>query len=581
MGPEGPYQREGGIMNAIVIAVIGFGLYYLGYRFYSRFMAQRIFRLEPDFKTPAHELSDGVDYVPTNKHVLWGHHFTSVAGAAPIVGPAIAVFWGWLPALAWIMVGTIFFAGAHDFGTLWISQRHKARSMGSLSEQIIGPRSRTLFLIVIFLLLLMVNAVFAIVIARLFSKFPGSVLAIWIEVPIAMAVGYLIYKRKMKLLVPSLLALLLLYVFVVLGSWLPIELPASLLGLPPAAVWVIILFVYTFFASRMPVWLLLQPRDYINSHQLIVALSVLYIGLLIGNPQMAAPAINPDPVGAPPLLPILFITIACGAISGFHGLVSSGTTSKQLDKETDARFVGYLGSLGEGVLALGAVLAVGAGLAATQSQWMTGFYTDWKAASGGAAGFFVNGLANLAGNLGIPVAIGQIFAAVVVVSFAATTMDTGVRLQRYIIGEVGTIWSVKALKHRDVSTGIAVGSCLLLAFGAQGPGGGIGTGGLVIWPLFGTTNQLLAGLSLIVISVYLRRLGRNIWPTMVPMIFLLVMTIWAMITSLGSWLLGPQPNYLIGIIGLIVLGSAVWMAIEAYAAFHKQAAPAGGGPSAG
>jgi len=561
-------------MKAIVLAIFGLGAYVVGYWFYAKFLAEKVFRLDPAFRTPAHEFSDGVDYVPTNRHVLWGHHFTSVAGAAPIVGPAIAVFWGWVPALLWVVFGTIFFAGVHDFGTLWISVRHKARSIGALTEVVISKRTRALFMIVIFLLLLMVNAVFAIVIARLFVKFPGSVIPIWFEIPVAMLVGWIIYRRQGKLLWPSIGALIALYVMVWFGNKMPVVLPESLGGLPPAGVWVLVLFVYAWAASRLPVWLLLQPRDFINSHQLIVGLGILYIGLAIGNPTVAAPALAEVPAGTPPIFPILFITIACGAISGFHGLVSSGTSSKQLDKETDAKFVGYLGAVGEGALALGSILVVTAGLAATQADWSANFYTDWKAASGGAAGFFVTGLANMAANLGIPVAVGQVFAAVIVVSFAATTMDTGVRLQRYIIAELGEQYGVPALTRPGISTTLAVGACLLLAFGAHAPGGGVGSGGLVIWPLFGTTNQLLAALSLIVISVYLKSLGRRAAPALLPMIFLLVMTTWAMLQSLGTWWFGATPNYLMGSLGAVVLIASLWMTGEAWNALRRPVAGA-------
>ncbi len=560
-------------MKAIILAVVGLGMYLFAYRFYAKLLAEKVYRLDPNFVTPAHEFSDGTDYVPTNKHVLWGHHFTSVAGAAPIVGPAIAVYWGWLPALVWVILGTIFFAGAHDFGTLWISSRHKARSMGSLSEDVVSKRSRALFMVVIFLLLLMVNAVFAIVIARLFVRFPGSVVPIWFEIPVALLVGWLIYRRGGKLLWPSIGALVALYVMVWYGYKIPVVIPEHFLGLGPAGFWVVALFIYAWAASRLPVWLLLQPRDYINSHQLIVGLAILYVGMAVGNPTVVAPAINAAPVGAPPIFPILFITIACGAISGFHGLVSSGTSSKQLDKETDAKFVGYMGAVGEGALALGAILVVTAGLASTQAEWLSGFYKSWTAASGGAAGFFVNGLAVMAENLGIPVAVGQVFAAVIVVSFAATTMDTGVRLQRYIISEIGDHYRIPAFRDPTLATTLAVGSCLLLAFGAHAPGGGVGTGGLVIWPLFGTTNQLLAALSLIVISVYLRRLKRTILPTAIPMVFLLVMTVWAMVDSLQNWLFGPKPNYLMGVMGTIVLFAALWMALEAYLALRRPPLP--------
>jgi carbon starvation protein len=560
-------------MNAVMVAVTGLVLYVLAYQFYSRFIAERIYRLDPNFKTPAHELEDGTDYVPTNKHVLWGHHFTSVAGAAPIVGPAIAAFWGWLPAFLWVVFGTIFFAGVHDFGTLWVSSRHKGRSMGALTEDLLGPRARSLFLVVIFLLLLMVNAVFAIVIARLFVNFPGSVFPIWMEIPVAVLIGYYIHRRGGKLLWPSLAALVALYVFVWMGSFLPISLPQNFLGLPPQASWVIILFIYAGIASMLPVWFLLQPRDYINSHQLFVGLAILYVGLLIGNPQMVAPAINPEPTGAPWLVPFLFITIACGAISGFHGLVSSGTSSKQLDKETDARFVGYFGSIGEGILALGAILAVSAGLATTQTEWAAS-YSNWAAASGGAVGFFVEGMANFGTNLGLPLNVAQVLASVMVISFAATTMDTGLRLQRYVITEVGDIYRVPVLKKPLVATVIAAGTCLLLAFGSQA-GGELGSGGFIIWPLFGTTNQLLAALSLIVVSVFLRNLGRNAWPTMIPMIFLLVMTVFAMLMQVGQWWgINATPNYLLAVLGSLILIAALWMVLEAFWALS------GGGPGA-
>jgi carbon starvation protein len=300
-------------------------------------------------------------------------------------------------------------------------------------------------------------------------------------------------------------------------------------------------------------------------------LAILYIGLLIGNPQMAAPALNPEPTGAPWLVPFLFITIACGAISGFHGLVSSGTSSKQLDKETDARFVGYFGSVGEGILALGTILAVSAGLASTQAEWAAS-YSTWGAASGGAVGFFVQGMANFGTNLGLPLGVAEVLASVMVISFAATTMDTGLRLQRYVITEVGDIYRVPVLKKPVIATLIAAGTCLLLAFGSQA-GGEIGSGGFIIWPLFGTTNQLLAALSLIVVSVFLRKLGRNAWPVMLPMIFLLTVTVFAMLIQVGQWWgITAQPNYLLAVLGTLILIAAIWMVLEAFWALS------GGGP---
>ena len=565
-------------MSALVLVVGGLGLYFIAYKTYSKFIATKIYALSPTYKTPAHEFEDGTDFVPTNKFVLWGHHFTSVAGAAPIVGPAIAIFWGWLPAALWVVFGTIFFAGIHDFGTIWISGRHKGRSIGAISETQIGVRARSLFMVVIFLLLLMVNAVFAIIIARLFVANPGSVVPIWFQIPVAMAVGVILHKKGGKLLVPSLIALAILYFWVWLGTVMPFSFPErTFLGLAPQATWVVLLFVYAGIASLLPVWLLLQPRDYVNSHQLFVALGVLYLGVIVGNPSMSAPAINPDVAGAPSIIPFLFITIACGAISGFHGLVSSGTTSKQLDKETDARFVGYFGSLGEGILALGAIIATGAGLAATRGEWAE-LYSSWGAASGGAGGFFVAGFANLGTNIGLPLGFATVLGSVVVISFAATTMDTGLRLQRYILSEVGEMFNVPVLRKNVVATTLAAGSCLALAFGATAAGAEAGSGGLVIWPLFGTTNQLLAALSLVTITVYLRRLGRNILPALIPMAFLLLVTVVAMTISIFQWfgLTGQTPNLLLAIMGSAILIAALWMMVEAVIAIRNAGSGGGG-----
>jgi len=419
--------------------------------------------------------------------------------------------------------------------------------------------------------------VFAIVIARLFVAFPGSVLPIWFQIPVAMAIGVLLHRKGGKLLIPSLVALVVLYFWVWLGVQFPFSLPeTSFIGLPPQGTWVLLLFVYAGIASLLPVWLLLQPRDYVNSHQLFVALGVLYLGVLIGNPQMAAPAINPDTAGAPLLVPFLFITIACGAISGFHGLVSSGTTSKQLDKESDARFVGYFGSVGEGILALGAILATTAGLAATRTEWV-GLYSSWGAASGGAAGYFVQGFANLGTNIGLPMSVALVLGSVTIISFAATTMDTGLRLQRYILSEVGEIFNIPILKKNPVATTLAAASCLALAFGAQSSGAEVGSGGLIIWPLFGTTNQLLAALSLVCVTVYLRRLGRNILPALLPMAFLLIVSVVAMTMSIFQWwgLSGQPANLLLAVLGSFILISAIWMLIEAVIAIRN--AGSGGG----
>jgi carbon starvation protein len=573
-------------LSAILLLIVGLSAFATGFLVYSRYIARWIYRLDPDFKTPAHELEDGVDYVPTNKHVLFGHHFTSVAGAAPIVGPAIAVIWGWLPAFLWVTLGTIFAGAVHDFGTLWISTRHKGVSIGTLTENIVGSRARVLFLLIIFFLLLLVNAVFAVVIANLFIASPGAVLPVWGSLVVALVVGVMIYRMGIRILWPSLGALGILYLLIWFGQYLPFDLP-DLFGFSPTAAqlsaaagdpaaaaqaarvdgvragWVILLFVYAYFASVLPVWLLLQPRDYVNSHQLFVALGLIFVSVLATNPPVVAPTFNTSlPADAPSWFPLLFITIACGAISGFHGLVASGTSSKQLDKETDARYVGYGGAIGEGTLALMSIVATTAGFAlfAGVDGWHQ-HYGTWAAASAGATTAFVNGVGRLAEGIGIPHDVATIFAAVVVISFAATTMDTGVRLQRYIVAELATEYRMPRLGNRWIATSIAVVGCAILALGIDR-----GAGGMRLWPLFGTTNQLTGALSLLVVTMFLLYLKRRVWVTVVPMAFLFVMTTWAMIVNLLRYWTDSQPVLLA--VGGAIFVLELWLIFEALAALR-------------
>ncbi|RHW33833.1 carbon starvation CstA family protein [Oceanobacillus profundus] len=565
-------------MNAILVALIGMVIFALGYRYYSKFIGEKIFKLDPNYVTPAHRYKDGVDFVPTNKFILWGHHFTSVAGAAPIVGPAIALYWGWLPAFLWVILGTVFAAGVHDFGTLALSVRNKGQSVGTIAEKLIGKRGKILFLFIILTLVLMVNAVFAWVIANLFITYPSSVFPVFIQIPLAIWIGYAVYKRNAKMLVPSLIALAIMYLAAILSAdiaFLQIDLVAymggedgtGLFGLSTVStaflIWIVILMIYVYIASTLPVWKLLQPRDFINSHQLVVGLGILYLGLLFTNPQITAPITNPNTDIS--WLPLLFITIACGAISGFHGLVSSGTSSKQLNKETDARFVGYFGAVGEGILALISILAVATLFASTAD--FNAAYASFTQANAGGLGNFVEGAAVLAGGLGISTSISTTIVSIIVVSFAATTLDTAVRLMRYIIAEIGAEYKVNVLTKPHVATSVAVLSSAALVLIPEGPNG-FGSGGYLIWPLFGTANQLLAGISLLLISIWLKRLGRNYAYTLIPMIFLMFMTLYALFQQVlfeWSWL-GNNSNTLLFVLGAIIFVFAAWIALTSFQA---------------
>jgi len=550
-------------MSAIALLLVGLIAMALGYVFYSKFIAERIYRLDPNYRTPAHTMRDGGDYVPTNKFVLWGHHFTSVAGAAPIVGPAIAVIWGWGPAFAWVVFGTIFFAGVHDFGALWASARSRGQSVGMLSGRLIGARGRSLFLVVIFLVLLMVNGAFAAVISNLLVSTPTSVIPVWGAILVALVIGQMIYRYNVKLLWPSLGGVIVLYALILIGNQYPIVLPDEVMGLSAKSLWILLLFVYAAIASLLPVWVLLQPRDYINGLQLFVGLGLLYLAVLFGAPELVAPAFNQElPADTPSIVPLLFVTIACGAISGFHGLVASGTTSKQLDKETDARFVGYFGAMGEGMLSLAAIICCTAGFA-TLTDWQQ-VYTAFG--SGGVTAFVQGGGTLLANGLGLPAELGGTILAVMAILFAGTTMDTGLRLQRFVIQEAGELAGMKV--NTLIGTLIAVGVCMALAFGA----GSDGTGGMVIWPLFGTTNQLLAGLTLAVITVILIKLGRSPIYTLVPLVFLLAMSIYALLVQMGQFY--RAENWLLLGMDVIILIAALWVTLEAIIAMRKGRDPA-------
>jgi len=544
-------------VNAALLAAIAFVAFALGYHFYSGFLARHIFDLQPDEPVPSHELEDGVDYVPTRLHVLWGHHFASIAGAAPIVGPAIAVIWGWVPALIWVCVGTVFMGAAHDFSALVISARHRGRSIGDVAGSVINPRVRTLFLIVISLLIWVVLAVFAYIIATLFHSTPSSIFPINVQILIAMVLGWLVYRRGMPMFLPSIVCYVGLLVAIFYGGAVATALP--FLQAISISTWVWMLLGYSFVASVMPVWLLLQPRDYINSHQLLTGLAVLSAGLLVLQPKIVAPAFNLEPEGAPSMIPFLFVTIACGAISGFHGLVASGTTSKQLSKMTDARPIGYGGMLAEGFLGLMAVLAATAGFSEASDWWS--HYSSWGAANGLAAKLdaFVSGGASFVAALGIPFETAQTFMAVMVIAFAATSLDTGARIQRLVLAELSEAYNIKPLSNRYIAGALGVGAALILAITQGG-----GQGGLALWPLFGTTNQLVAGVTLLIVSIWLKKNGRPYLYTLIPMVAISLVTAWAMVGNLFDYYARFEDLWLLAISGTIILALDIWILMEGF-----------------
>ena len=599
-------------MFTLLVAVGSFVGFIVAYHTYGRWIAKKVFALDKDAPVPSQQLRDNVDFVPTKKEVIFGHHFTSIAGTGPIVGPAIAVFWGWLPALLWVVFGSIFVGAVHDFSALVISLRNRGQTVGEIAGRLISPRAKYLFLLILFFALTIVLAIFGLVIATIFALYPEAVLSVWIEIPLAIAIGWWVYRKGGNLLWPSIAALGIMYVCIWIGvNYLPVDLTKW--GLQkdtffnPVVVWTLILMSYCFVASVLPVWTLLQPRDYINSHQLMLALGLLVLGLLAAcffsstpaDLAGSAPAIASDlPEGAPPIFPFLFITIACGAVSGFHCLVSSGTSSKQVACEEDAQYVGYGAMLLEGALAVIVILACCAGsgmgkfdrtdltgggydyvpattaertLVAGKAAWQSRYSVSWKDFNklGPKVGAFIEGGGNFLSAIGIPLKLAIGIMAVLVASFAATTLDTATRLQRYVIQELCRSTPVVPLKNKYGATAFA----LIIALGvALFAGDSPGAGGMVLWPLFGATNQLLAGLALMVALFYLWRRSKPVSFVFIPMVVMMFMPAIAMCWSMfnpGTGTMYHSEMRLQFGFGLMILGLQIWMVVEGVIVWGK------------
>jgi carbon starvation protein len=559
-------------MDSLLLMTAVFIGYLICYHIYGKFISKKIFAISPDTKPPSVEFEDGIDYVPTRKEIIFGHHFTSISGTGPIVGPAIAIIWGWLPAILWIFLGSIFMGAVHDFGTLIISMRHQGKSISEVTAKYVNKRTRILFFLIVFLELWIVIAIFGLIIAIIFNIFASSVFPVWLQIPIALYLGHLIYHKKKNSPVLPILAVTLMYITIIAGNYLPIKMP-DILGIPATGIWTIILLIYAYFASVLPVTTLLQPRDFINAYQLIIAMGLLSLGIIFSSLgkglPIVAPSIQLHPMETPSLWPLLFITIACGAISGFHSLVSSGTSAKQVSNEKDALFVGYGSMLVEGFLATLVIIAVAAGIGmgyqTSNGEIILGIdawtkhYASWAAADGLSSKInaFVIGSANMIASLGITHSIAVVIIGVFIASFAGTTLDTATRIQRYVISELATDLKINILSNRYLATFIAIVTAAFLAFIT----GADGKGALILWPLFGAVNQTLAALALIIITLYLKAKGGIKWLlTGLPAAFMAIMTLWATIINQIDFF--SQQNPLLETINAAVLIIVVWIIVE-------------------
>jgi carbon starvation protein len=531
-------------MNSLVVALVSLLLLGLGYRFYGRLM-EKLWDVNPEKITPAHTKEDGVDYIPAkNWLILFGHHFAGIAGAGPIIGPVVAAaLWGWGPALVWIVLGSIFIGGVHDFSSLMASIRHDGKSIAQVAETVMGRRSRILLAAFLWLSLVLVVAVFAAVTAKTLVDEPRIVLPTFGLIPVAILVGLMLYRWKINSWISTLTGLGLLLALLLLGAYVPIVWD-SMNG------WILILLAYAYVASITPVNLILQPRDYLSTFILFFGMGLGYLGLLLTHPTIQAPVFLSSQSSQGPLWPMLFVLIACGAISGFHSMIASGTTSKQLDNERDARKVGYGAMILEGALAVLALLCVTAGLRWSPEGIGTAPVYPHLLQGGNWIGTFGAGYGQLVAPL-LGVSLGTLIAITTLNAFVMTTLDSATRIARYITEELfGEAWGVRLFLNRYVSTSIVILLALFLAMGEW----------KAIWPIFGASNQLVGALALMVLSAYLLSRKKPVAYTLYPALFMLLTTLTALAWQIrGFW---RSSHLLLASIGVALVALALFLVWE-------------------
>jgi len=532
-------------MSVLAILAGTIAILLSAYRFYGSFIARKL-GIDNSNVTPAHTREDGVDYVPSNRFVVLGHHFASIAGAGPIVGPVIAVSFGWVPALLWIIIGGIFFGAVHDITSMTASLRHQGKSIGEIIQQYIGDSGKKLFLIFAFATLLLVIAVFMDIVARTFVTVPAAASASVFFILLALLFGVVINRLGFPLWISTIFGVGLLYFFVYLGEVFPFQIGYGW--------WIAILVSYIFLAAVTPVSILLQPRDFLNSFLLYGMILFGVAGIIIGNPRIemtSSMQFQVENLGF--LFPVLFVTIACGAISGFHSLVASGTTSKQINKEEDVKMIGFGGMLIETLLAVIAVMAV-----AVMSRGDFGL----RLAEAGPVTLFSEGLGGFISSIGIPVSVAISFVALTVSAFALTTLDTCTRLARFIIQEYAEdIPSARIrspLQNRFIATFLVVLLSGLLLFTGQFE---------QLWPIFGSANQLLAALALLAGTVWLAKKKINPVFTVIPMIFMFTVTLLSLL--IFAWNQYQQASWFLSVLSVTLFVLAVILVVMARNSLHK------------
>ncbi len=540
-------------MNTFILLLFGIVWFIFAYFWYGNVIKNKVLKSNNDIPTPSHTKQDGVDYVPTKPQILFGHHFSSIAGAGPIVGPIIAYsFFGWVPALIWVLLGSVFLGAVHDYTALVVSARNGGISIVEIAENTVSKNARTIFGIFVWLTLTLVQAVFVDLTAKTLVEQPEIALPTIGLIFLASIFGTLVYKKNFNIVTPTILSLIVVAFLIYFGENYPVILPYD--------TWLILIILYSFFAAILPVWILLQPRDYLSMYILIIGLLVALVGIIVSHPNINGPAFISFDSKIGPLFPMLFITIACGAISGFHSLVSSGTSAKQINKESDAKPVAFGGMLTEGLLALIVILIISSVLI-WDPNLNSGNQFSFQALLKSSANLtFGNALGRIIEPLGIPLFLGTQFGILMLNAFILTTLDTSARLNRYIVEEtlgtrLGGIFS-----NKYFATAVSLVFAYILC---------IGNGYKALWPIFGTSNQLIGTLALFVISAYLFGVKAKTLYTLIPGYIMLAVTITALIYQI-FWSYLPSSNWTLFVISILLLVMAIFVAYEASVKIFKK-----------
>jgi carbon starvation protein len=553
-------------MNALILGAFVLLWLFFGYKIYGSRIEKKVINPDDSTPTPANALYDGVDYHPARTSLLFGHHFSSIAGAGPIIGPLLGVlYFGWLGAILWIILGSVFIGAVHDYTSLMASVRNKGRSIPDLSEIVIGKRAKIIFSVFVWLALVLVISVFGIVTSQTFISKPQIVIPTFGLIFLAIIFGWLVYRKGLNVFLGTLIAIGILGFLIYLGEIFPVNLPPTIFGIPSHVFWFLILMLYCLFASTLPVWVLLQPRDYLSMWILFAGLLLGYIGLVFFHPVINAPLFVSFFGKEGPLWPMLFVLIACGAISGFHSLIAGGTTAKQLPKESKGKLIGFGAMLTEGALAGLVVLIASSGLIwdTTGAKNPFGFQYLMKSVGEGGGGgpivAFATGFGKFVSSIPfIPLSFGIFFGTLMLNAFVLTTLDTSTRLGRYIFEElIGREKSILSNKWFATLITILFASVLALTESYK-----------AIWPVFGASNQLVAGLALVTVSGYLIGVKKPSKYTLYPSIFMLLTTISALLYQGYNFL--KRGGFLLGSISFILVILALVIVYDARKIFLKR-----------